>query len=67
MLNLVGEELSAAAALLKTRQLEFEVSVTRPDRSSFSLSADYLYVVRQTQSASGACLLVAAAKMEKEV
>jgi len=67
MLDLVAEQLSTAAALLTARKIEYTVSVTRPDRLSFALSADSLYIVRQTQNESGVYHLVVAAKMEKEV
>jgi hypothetical protein len=67
MLDLVAEQLSTAAALLAAEKIEYEISVTRPDRLSFDLSADCLYVVRQTQDNIGVCHLVAAAKMNKEV
>lgn len=66
-MDFVAQQLSSAVAILSAQQIEYEVMVTKPDRTSFALSDDCLYVVRQTKRPCGVYQLVAAAKMKKEV
>ncbi len=62
-MDAVGRPLTAVAAELDARQIPYRVTVTRPDRRSFPLAEDCLYVVRQTEDEAGTALLLAAAKM----
>lgn len=65
-MDAVGRPLAAVAAELAARRIPYTVAVTRPDRKSFPLLEDDLYVVRQTTDAEGVAVLLAAARMGRE-
>lgn len=66
-MDIVAQPLDAAVKLLKTLDIKYEISVTRPTRSIFVVEEDNFYVIRQHIDADGINHLVVAAKMGKEV
>lgn len=63
----VGRPLAAVTAELAARRVPYTVTVTRPDRRSFPLAEDNLYVIRDLAGDGGERRLMAAAKMGKGV
>lgn len=65
-MDAVGRPLAVVTAELVDRQIPFVVRLTCPDRRSFPLLDDCLYVVRQTQDEAGGVILLAAAKVGRQ-